>query len=183
VPSPHSSLARHVARPFRSRRRRAVIIALTALVVMGGAMVSSAPPASALPTATIGRQITLAASSGGFATIPAAATGFVGTRSISLDQGTYTWGYTISKTGFEDANARNIFLDKGVYDWDCAIKGTLAAYPAVNYLMTCELSPENPKLGPAFLPNNAATADNDSLKLPAGVWAWSSFLTPIDVPG
>jgi hypothetical protein len=183
VPSPHSSLARHVARPFRSRRRRAVIIALTALAVMGGAMTSSAPPASALPTATISRQITLAASSGGFATIPAAATGFVGTREITLDQGTYTWGYTISKTGFEDANARNLFLDAGVYDWDCVIKGTLASYPSVNYLTTCELTAHNKNLQPAFLPSNAATADNDSLKLPAGVWEWTSFLTPINVTG
>ena len=183
MPSPHSPLTRNLARVFRSRRGRAVVISLTAFIAMTGGMASSAAPASALPTATISRQITLAASSGGFATIPAGPTGVVEFRAISLDQGTYTWGYTISKTGFEDANARNIFLDKGVYDWDCAIKGTLAAYPAVNYLMTCELSPENPKLGPAFLPNDAATANNDSLRLPAGVWAWSSFLTPINVPG
>jgi hypothetical protein len=136
--------------------------------------------ASALPTATISRQVTLAASSGGFATIPAAATGVVGERRIFLDQGTYTWGYTISKTGFEDANARNIFLDQGTYDWHCNINGTLAAYPAVNYVTFCELVPERAGLEPAFLP---ASGLADSLRLPAGVWDWTSLLTPIDVPG
>lgn len=45
------------------------------------------------------------------------------------------------------------------------------------------LSPENQDLEPAFLPNNAATADNDSLRLPAGAWDWTSFLTPANVSG
>jgi hypothetical protein len=63
------------------------------------------------------------------------------------------------------------------------IKGTLAAYPSVSYLTTCELAARNRNLPPAFRPDNAAAANNDSLKLPAGVWDGTSFLTPIDVPG
>ena len=161
----------------RNRLSRPTLLALAALVIAASGLVSTAPAASALPTATISRQIFLASSSNGFASVPAAPAGsLVGHRSIFLAAGKYTWGYHISMGQFNDSNERVLTLAQGTYEWDCGIQGTGASYPAVNYLTFCELFPEVPNPVPAFIPANPGQSDR--LALPSGTWSWQSFLTP-----
>ncbi|HEY7143287.1 MAG TPA: hypothetical protein VH637_03500 [Streptosporangiaceae bacterium] len=140
-------------------------------------LVSAAPSASALPTATISRSIFLAASSNGFASVPGAPNGMVGRRSIFLAAGKYTWGYNISNPSLGgDSNERVITLARATYQWDCGIQGTGASYPAINYLTFCELFPEVPNPKPVFIPAQANM--DDRLALPSGTWTWQSFLIP-----
>lgn len=175
-----SSLVRHARRLSPARSRSAVLVTTAAMLAGTGmvSIISTAAPANAAATATISRDITLAATSFGVATDPAGTNGDDGLRTIFLAQGTYTWGYSITKTGTTATDSRTIFLDAGTYLWNCQLGGTGNSFPgADNYRTICTLTPDNPNLDSAFIPANARTAP-DLFDLPPGTYFWKSFLIP-----
>jgi hypothetical protein len=169
------TLAGKAARVFRTGVHSAVFKTLAAGIVVIAGIASIAAPASAAPTATISRNIYLAAESNGGATVPAEPG-----RHIYLAAGTYTFGYTLTGPNGTAQDSRSIYLAAGWYWWNCVIGGTEAAYPDDNYDTACSLLLASGTSPEATVPASAGwpTYLFDTWVLAPGNWSWVGYLTP-----
>jgi hypothetical protein len=139
------------------------------LAIMVGVVAAGAGPANAAGTATISRDIYLAAESSGAATIPSEHP-----RSIYLAAGSYTYGYTMTGPNGSVQDSRNIYLAAGWYYWQCVLAGTSGVYPAQdNYAAYCGLRLQSGSQW-AYVPNNGNV---DYWDLEPGTWHWVGYLT------
>jgi hypothetical protein len=162
-----------------TRLRSAAFKTLAASTLAATVVASLATPASAAPTATISRNIYLAAQSYGAATNPPGSDGDSGARHIYLAAGTYTFGYTLSGPNGTTQDSRPIYLAAGWYYWNCILSGTGGVYPGDdNYDAFCVLYPTNGDEDASVPASANPGVTTDHWDLAPGDWSWVGYLTP-----